>query len=424
MEKLIIKNASVIFVNEKKTRCCDILVENGVISEISDCICRDGAEIFDAGGLVCAPGIVDMHVHLRDPGQTHKEDIFTAAKAAAAGGVTAVLAMPNTKPPVSEPDILKDILARAKGASIRIYQSACVTRSMKGEELTDFDAMRKAGAAAFSDDGRPVENARLMMQALINAARLGVPVLSHAEDLNIVNGGIMNDGKISAALGVKGIHRASEDSSTAREAALAAAVDRRVHICHVSTRGSVAIIRDAKRRGVKITCETAPHYFSLTDDMLLSRDADYRMNPPLREKNDVSAVIDGIIDGTIDAIATDHAPHTAEEKSCFETAPNGVIGLQTLLPAAYTKLVKAGHIDIYRLFELLSCNPAAILGINSNRFEIGDIADMVIFDPEETFTVEKENMLSRSSNTAFKGMELNGAVKYTVCGGKVIYRAQ
>ncbi len=420
--KLVIKNASVVFTDRRVTEKCDITIENGYIKEISDCADCGGAEVIYADGMLLAPGIVDMHVHLRDPGQTHKEDIFTACEAAAAGGVTTMLAMPNTTPPVSEPEVLRDILNRADKAGIRVLQSACVTKGMKGEELADFFALKSAGAAAFSDDGRPVENARLMMQALISASQLGLPVLSHAEDLNIVNGGIMNEGKISKKLGVKGIHRASEDSSTAREIALAAATDCGVHICHVSTFGSVALIRDAKRRGVKVTCETAPHYFSLTEDMLLSRDADYRMNPPLREHKDVEAIIEGIKDGTIDAVATDHAPHTTEEKSCFETAPNGIIGLQTLLPVSYTNLVKAGHIDIYRLFELLCINPSRILGLEQNRLAPGCRADIVLFDPNEKFVVNKDKMLSKSSNTAFKGMTFSGKVKVTVCAGKAVYK--
>lgn len=269
MKSLLIKNATVINCAERSLNKQDIYIEDGAVKEISFLINRDADEIIEAEGLLCGPGIVDMHVHMRDPGQTHKEDMFTMSAAAAAGGVTTVLAMPNTDPPVSSVEVLDDIINRAKGTDINILQSACVTEGMKGERLSDFAALKEAGAVAFSDDGRPVENAGIMLQALKEAAALDVPVLSHAEDLNIVNGGIMNEGEISRKLGVKGIDRASEDASTAREMALASASGCGIHICHVSTRGSVAIIRDAKRRGVKITCETAPHYFTLTDESLL-----------------------------------------------------------------------------------------------------------------------------------------------------------
>lgn len=422
MKSLLIKNATVINCAERSLNKQDIYIEDGAVKEISFLINRDADEIIEAEGLLCGPGIVDMHVHMRDPGQTHKEDMFTMSAAAAAGGVTTVLAMPNTDPPVSSVEVLDDIINRAKGTDINILQSACVTEGMKGERLSDFAALKEAGAVAFSDDGRPVENAGIMLQALKEAAALDVPVLSHAEDLNIVNGGIMNEGEISRKLGVKGIDRASEDASTAREMALASASGCGIHICHVSTRGSVAIIRDAKRRGVKITCETAPHYFTLTDESLLSRDADYRMNPPLREREDVAAVIKGIADGTIDVLATDHAPHTSQEKADFEKAPNGIIGLETLLPISYTNLVRAGHIDIFRLFEMLTYNPASILRTAANRFNEGDRADFVLFDPHEQFKVDVNKLHGKSINTAFKNMSFYGTVKITICGGRIIYR--
>ena len=422
MKSLLIKNATVINCAERSLNKQDIYIEDGAVKEISFLINRDADEIIEAEGLLCGPGIVDMHVHMRDPGQTHKEDMFTMSAAAAAGGVTTVLAMPNTDPPVSSVEVLDDIINRAKGTDINILQSACVTEGMKGERLSDCAALKEAGAVAFSDDGRPVENAGIMLQALKEAAALDVPVLSHAEDLNIVNGGIMNEGEISRKLGVKGIDRASEDASTAREMALASASGCGIHICHVSTRGSVAIIRDAKRRGVKITCETAPHYFTLTDESLLSRDADYRMNPPLREREDVAAVIKGIADGTIDVLATDHAPHTSQEKADFEKAPNGIIGLETLLPISYTNLVRAGHIDIFRLFEMLTYNPASILRMAANRFNEGDRADFVLFDPHEQFKVDVNKLHGKSINTAFKNMSFYGTVKITICGGRIIYR--
>ena len=416
----IIKNANII----QPSECIrgDILIRDGVIQSVGADIESAGADIIDAGGLICAPGIIDMHVHMRDPGQTHKEDMDTVSRAAAAGGVTTILAMPNTSPPVSTPEAVRDILTRAAGSDIRIYQCATITKDMAGSELNDFAELKKSGATALTDDGRPVENSGLMLKALLAAKEIGLPILSHAEELSIAQGGIMNDGEISQKLGVKGIHRAAEDAATARDIAIAAATDCAIHICHVSTAGSAAIIRDAKRRGIKVTAETAPHYLCLSHESLLKRDADYRMNPPLRTAGDVGAMIEAVRDGTIDVIATDHAPHSAEEKSDFESAPFGAIGLETLLPVCYTTLVKPGIITAIELWNLLHRNPANILGLSSTGIEPGAAADMVLFDPEQEFTVDEKKLHGKSQNTPFKGMDLFGKVRMTMCRGKVVFR--
>ncbi len=401
----------------------NILTDGDQVVQISSdpIVCPEDTQVIHAGGKYVFPGFIDMHVHFRDPGQTYKEDIYTGSEAAAAGGVTSVACMPNTKPPVDSVETIRYILDKAADAKTRVYPVACVTRDMEGKELTDMAALKNAGAVAFSDDGRPVKNARVMLEGMQHAACVGRKVLSHCEDLDLIAGGIMHKGDVSRLLGVPGMDRASEDSITAREICLSASSGAPIHICHVSTKGSVDLIRNAKAQGVRVTCETAPHYFILDHQKLLSRDADYRMNPPLREQKDIRAVLGGLADGTIDCIITDHAPHSAEEKADFYTAPNGVVGLETSFAACYTYLVKTGVITMRRLVELMSENPAAILGIPGGSIEEGGIADITIADLDRSWTVEPEKLHSKSKNTVFKGMTLRGKVVTTICRGKIVY---
>ena len=382
---------------------------------------QPGDAILDAGGKVLLPGLVDMHVHLRDPGFTHKEDILTGCEAAAAGGVTTVACMPNTKPVTDSAEVVRYILDKAAGAKARVCPVAAITRGLAGEELTDMVSLKAAGAAAVSDDGKPGPSARLMRAGMERAEGAGLLTISHCEDLDLIHGGIMHLGSVSRELGVPGMDRASEDSVTARELALAESAGTRIHIAHVSTAGAAAFIRAAKARGVRATCETAPHYFLLTHELLRSRDADYRMNPPLREPADLEAMKEAILDGTIDCIVTDHAPHTAAEKTDFEKAPNGVVGLETSFAASYTGLVKTGLISLGRLVELMSVNPARILGVPGGHIRPGDPADLVLMDLGRTWTVEPSMLHSKSKNTVFKGMELTGKAVCTLCGGKIVY---
>ena len=378
--------------------------------------------VIDAKGKLCAlPGLFDMHVHFRDPGLTYKEDIITGANAAKAGGFTGVACMPNTKPPIDSPEGVKYVFEKAKKTGIDVFPIACVTKGMKGQELCDYDALKAAGVTAISDDGRPVENAELMRQAIEKTNENGLIVTSHCEDLKIINGGIINKGDISEKLGVKGMDRASEDYITAREICLAMSCNARVHICHVSTKGSVNIIRAAKKDGVKVTCKTAPHYFTFTDEKLLARGADFRMSPPLRTEEDRAAVEEAVLDGTIDCIITDHAPHAPEEKADFEKAPNGVVGLETSLAATLTALYHTGKISLQRLVTLMCVNPRRILSIPGGSLRPGDIADICIFDPNEEWVVDPAKLHSKSKNTCFKGMTLKGRVKYTVLDGKIVY---
>ena len=400
---------------------CDMLIQDGVIAKF----CRDWPDAagrsIDGSRLTALPGLFDMHVHLRDPGQTHKEDIFTGAAAALAGGVTGVACMPNTTPAIDSVDTVRYICEKASHTGVEVHPVGCITKGLKGEEMCDYAALKEAGICAISDDGRPVECAETMRKALIQAAELGIPVISHCEDLSIIDGGIVNRGKVSETLGVKGMDRASEDYITAREIILAASANVPIHIAHVSTYGSVEIIRHAKAQGVKVTCETCPHYFLMTEDAVLSGDADYRMNPPLRTEKDRKAVLEGVLDGTIDCIVTDHAPHAPEEKADFYHAPNGVIGMETSL-AASLKLVHAGMLTLPQLVEKMAENPRRILGLPQHKLAVGEPADITLVDLDYHWIVDPEKMHSKAKNVIWKGKTLVGKPVYTITDGVIRYQ--
>ena len=427
MEKMLIANARILdpSCEPPVDFIGDILIEGDRIIKVGSNLAQtkiaQGAQHIDASGLCAAPGFLDIHVHLRDPGFTHKEDIITGCKAAAAGGVTGVCCMPNTKPVTDSEEVLSYILDKAKDADARVYPIASITKGMLGQELNDIAALHACGAVAVSDDGRPVENGSMMLKALKEAYKAGVPVISHCEDLTIIDGGIINEGRTSKQLGVKGMDRASEDSITAREIVLAESSDTAIHIAHVSTKGSVQLIREAKARGVKVTCETAPHYMMMTDELLLSYNANFRMNPPLREQEDCEAIVEGVLDGTIDAIVTDHAPHAAEEKANFLKAPNGIVGLETSFAAACTVLVHQCGMSLLDLVKLMSTNPANLLRLPGGTLREGSLADIVLFDPDRSWTVDAEKLHSKSKNTPFDGLELTGRVVRTILGGKTVF---
>ncbi len=419
MSSILIKNIRAVDTLIDQTT--DVLIEDGKITMVENNIRSGADEVIDGTDFVLMPSLFDMHVHLRDPGFTHKEDVISGCAAALAGGVTGVLAMPNTKPPCDDPEIIRYIKNKAEGTGVDVYPVGCITGGMKGNGLCDYEALKEAGCICISDDGRPVENAENMRKALELSNENGLLVASHCEDLSIINGGIMNKGETSAKLGVPGMDRASEDYITAREMILASSVGARIHICHVSTEGSTAMIRFAKSRGVRVTCETAPHYFMLTDKLLEKRDADYRMNPPLRTPADVQAIIDGIKDGTIDCIITDHAPHAAEEKAAFEKAPNGVVGLETSLAATLTALYHTGEITLKKVIELMCVNPRRILGLEVPSIRVGSTADLVVADLDKKWTVEPEKLHSKSHNSVFKGMTLTGKPMITISKGIIRY---
>ncbi len=399
----------------------DIYIADGKIKHVADSIEMKADIEIDGTGLAVMPSFFDMHVHFRDPGFTHKEDVITGCNAALAGGVTGVLCMPNTKPPVDNPETVKYIIDKAEDTGVEVYPVGCITNGMCGKGLCDYDELKQSGVLAVSDDGRPVENAEQMREALEKSNNNGLLVISHCEDLSIINGGIMNKGEMSEKLGVKGMDRVSEDMITAREIILAKSVNSRIHIAHVSTEGSTEIIRQSKKTGVKVTCETCPHYFLLTDEKLAARDADFRMNPPLRTADDVKAIIDGIVDGTIDCIVTDHAPHTAEEKADFEKAPNGVVGLETSFAAAITGLYHTGKVSLNKIVELMSVNPRKLLGLPFISIKDDETADLVIADLNKEWIVEPGKLHSKSHNTVFKGMTLKGKPIMTISKGEIRY---
>lgn len=418
---MLIRNGYVIDPSQGIDMQADVLIEDGRIVRIAEKITDHVDRVLEARGLTIVPGLIDMHVHLRDPGFTYKEDIHTGCGAAVAGGVTSVLCMPNTKPVTDSEEVIDYINEQAARARAKVYITGAITKGMAGGEPADFEMYKRLGVKAVSDDGKPVESDAMMENALIEADKNGLLVTSHCEDLAIINGGIMNLGKVSAELCVPGMDRRSEDSITEREILLAEKNNVRVHIAHVSTKGSVEIIRQAKARGVKVTCETCPHYFAYTDERLRTKDADMRMNPPLREKEDVEAIIAGIVDGTIDCIVTDHAPHAKKEKQDFMKAPNGTVGLETSLAAGIRFLVEPGIISLNRLIELMSVNPAKILGIEGGSLKPGMPADMALIDTSVKWTVLPERLNSKSKNTVFKFERMQGRVRYTFVNGEIVF---
>ena len=423
MASYLLKNLHIVSPADSLDLIGDIRIADGKFAAAASMLVPQPEDtVLDFTGKTAFPGLIDMHVHLRDPGFTHKEDVLTGCEAAAAGGVTAVACMPNTNPVTDSPEVLRYILEKAADAKAKVYPVAAITNGMKGEALTDMAALKEAGAVAVSDDGKPVPSARLMMEGMLRAEQNGLLTISHCEDLDLIHGGIMHKGSVSEELGVPGMDRASEDAVTAREIALADSAGTRIHIAHVSTAGAADFIRSAKKRGVRVTCETAPHYFLLTHELLRKQDADYRMNPPLREESDAAAMREAVIDGTIDCIVTDHAPHAREEKADFRKAPNGVVGLETSFAASYTGLVKSGLIPLSRLIELMSVNPARILGIPGGHIRAGEPADLAIADLEKTWTVEPDRLHSKSKNTVFKGMQFTGKIICTLKDGEIVYR--
>ena len=423
--KLLIKNGRLVFPVTGTVVLQDVLVENGVISLMERGLDPEGCDrVIDASGLMVAPGLVDMHVHLRDPGLTYKEDILTGCAAAARGGVTAMACMANTSPAVDCPEQVEYVLNRARqGCGVEVYPIAAVSKGLRGEEPTDAEALKDAGAVALSDDGNNVDNANLMRDVLIRARGLDLPVLCHCEDTTMVAGRAVNEGSVSRQLWLEGRPAIAEEIMVMRDAMLAEETGAHVHICHVSTAKSVDIIRRMKKRGVRLTCETCPQYFTLTEDEVLTQGAMARVNPPLRTRNDVAGIVAGLRDGTIDVIATDHAPHSAEEKARSLTrAPSGMIGLETSLAIALTQLYHTRRMDLPAIIKRMSTTPADILRLSRGRMSLGAQADLVLFDPDEEWTVDPEQFASKARNTPFAGRKVKGRVKYTIVAGNIIYQ--
>lgn len=418
---MIIKNGFLVDPASGREQRSDIRISDGLIAEIGDCIDAESEEeILDASGLVVAPGLIDTHIHFRDPGFTYKEDLHTGSLAAAKGGFTSVVCMANTSPTVDSVPVLSDILRRAEAEPVRIYQAAAVSCSLKGETMTDMAALKDAGACGFTDDGIPLRNAAFLYEAMQHAASLGVPISLHEEDPAFIKNNGINQGPVSDALGIYGSPAIAEESLVARDCLLALRSGADVVIQHISSGMSVEIVRMYKLLGAKLHAEATPHHFTLTDQAVLTHGTLAKMNPPLRTEEDRHAIIQGLSDGTIDLIATDHAPHSEEEKSrSITAAPSGIIGLETSLSLGITSLVRPGYLSLLELLEKMTANPAALYHLPGGSIRIGAPADLVLFDPEETWTPTE--YVSKSSNSPFTGTEMYGKVHYTICRGRIIY---
>lgn len=420
--RTLLKNGTLIDYKTKTNEKKDILIENDKIIKIEKEINEKADKIIDCTNLNIIPGMIDMHCHLREPGFEHKETIKTGSESAVAGGFTTICPMPNTKPTPDSAIILQKIIEEAKKVNLcNILPYASVSKGEKGEELVDFEELKKAGAIAFSDDGMPVVNSKMMREAILEADKLGTFVASHCEEKSVAAGTI-NSGKVAEQLGVEGVLPEAEEIMAAREIVIAETNHVRAHICHISTKTTKDMVRDAKKRGVKITCETCPHYFTFTVEEVLKSGVNAKMNPPLREEKDRQAIIEGLKEGTIDAIITDHAPHAEEEKNKgLKEAPNGIIGFETALSAEIMNLIDTGDLDYLDLVRLTSYQPAQLLKIDRGSIEVGKIADITIFDPNEEYTYTKEMIVSKSKNSPFIGKKLKGRVQYTIVGGRVVY---
>lgn len=418
---LLIKNGRVIDPETGRDEIADILTESETIIKIGKNLSpQEGFRVIDAEGFAVSPGFIDVHVHFRDPGYTYKEDIHTGSMAAVRGGYTTVVCMANTNPPVDNADTLEYILNKAKDSPINVLQAACITKGMKGTELVDMELLKDMGAVGFSDDGFPIMNSHLVIKAMEEAKRLNVPVSFHEEDPSLIETAGINQGRISGTMGLGGASHLAEDVMVARDCAIASATGAKVNIQHLSSGMSVEIIRCARRSGANVTAESSPHHFSMTEDDVLKYGTDAKMNPPLRTEQDRRKIIEGLADDTIQIIATDHAPHSSEEKKReFTKSPSGIIGLETALSVGITHLVDKGHLSLIKLLEKMTVNPAKLYNLSSGRLQEGHPADMVIFGHEEKWTVK--DFSSKSSNSPFLGAELNGKVKYTICRGRVVY---
>ena len=423
MAKILIKGGRVISPAQKFDDTCDVLIEKGKIAAIGKDLDAQGAEVVDADGKIVTPGLVDIHVHLRDPGLEYKEDIASGTLSAVTGGFTSIACMPNTKPVNDNQSVTNYILNKVKEEGhCRVFPIASISKGLQGESMTEMGELKGLGVYGVSDDGKPVSNAQLMRRAMEYAKPFGITIVTHAEDLELVGSGVMNEGPVSTELGLKGIPWVAEDAATAREIMLAEFTGAHLHVAHVSTKGSIDLVRQAKKRGVNVTCEATPHHFTLTDEAVRGYNTNAKMNPPLRSAEDREAVRQGIADGTVDAIATDHAPHHIDEKNVeFNIAMNGIVGLETALPLSL-QLVEDGLIDLPKAVALLTCGPAAALGIPAGQLEEGGVADVTVIDPELEWTVDAQKLVSKSKNTPFDGWKMNGAALCTIVGGKIAYR--
>ena len=420
---ILIKNGRLINPSENLDKVMDIFVEDGIIKEKAESIEKQADTVIDAAGCYVMPGLIDLHVHFRDPGLTYKEDIETGSKAAAKGGFTTVCCMPNTKPVVDNVETVKYIIEKGEKTGLtNVLPVGAVTKNMAGVEITDVEELKKAGICAISEDGKSVMNSGVYRKAMKNAAKANVPVLAHCEDINLVEGGVINLGDKSSELGVKGISNSVEDVIAMRDIMLAKETGATLHLCHCSTKDSVEMVKRAKEEGIKVTAEVCPHHFSMCSDDITSNDGNFKMNPPLRAREDMEALIKGLQDDIMDVISTDHAPHSAEEKAKdLEHAPFGIVGLETSVALTVTNLVKKGYLTPMQMAAKMSYNPAKVLGIPKGTLDEGKIADITIIDPDKEYTIDVNTFESKGKNTPFDGYKVSGEVEYTILNGKVVY---
>lgn len=421
---ILIKNGRVIDPASATDRVADVLIVGGKIAAVGTSLPTAGAAVFDASGLIVAPGFIDMHVHLREPGFEHAETIESGARAAAAGGFTSICAMPNTKPVNDSATVTSYIVEKARRmAVVNVFPIGAITKGSQGEELAAIGAMKAAGAVAISDDGRPVMNSRVMRRAMEFARSYGLPVIDHCEDLNLSAGGDMHEGALSVRWGLRGIPSASEDVMVARDLVLAQLTGTRFHVAHISTRNAVAMVEYARLQGLPVTCEATPHHFSLTDEDMLPYDSNYKMKPPLRAACDRGAVVEGIVRGTVSAIATDHAPHAGSDKMQeFEACPFGIIGLETAMASALEELVRPGKITVNRLVELFTTGPESVLRLGRGTLSPGAPGDVTIFGTDFQWTYDVNQSCSRSRNSPFHGHTFRGGPLATVVNGEFVWK--
>ncbi|MDD4266617.1 MAG: dihydroorotase [Pirellulales bacterium] len=425
MSRLLIQNGRVIDPSQKLDRVTNLLIEGGRIAAF-DVESADGAAALDASGKIVAPGLIDIHVHLRDPGQEEDETIETGTAAALAGGFTSIACCPNTDPPIDSQGTVEYIKQKAARAdNCNVYAIACVSKNREGKELSEIGQLVEAGAVGISDDGAPVYSPELLRRAFEYCLMFGIPVMNHAEILELTQHGVMHEGVTQLVLGLGGIPAAAEDVMVSRDVALAEATGGRLHVMHVSSGGSIHIIRRARKRGVRVTTEVTPHHFTLTDECLRTFDSNYKMNPPLRGPGHVQACIEGLQDGTIDCIVTDHAPHAKEKKMReLDQAPFGVVGLETALGLVVTRLIEPGHLTWSQALEKMTINPARVIGVPKGTLAAGADADVVVIDPKARWKVDPAKFLSKSTNTPFAGWELTGRADAVIVGGRLKFQRQ
>jgi dihydroorotase len=417
---MLLKNATLLHNN--KEEIIDVLIEDGKIKETGKNLSAD-AEVIECSGLLLTPGLVDVHVHLREPGFEHKETIESGTKAAARGGFTTICPMPNTQPIIDTAERLNDLNSRIeKDAVIKVLPYVSITTGLKGETLVDFNSLKQGGAFAFTDDGVGVQSADMMYRAMQQAAKIDMAIVAHTEENTLIYGGAIHEGKTSEKLGVKGIPAITESTQIARDVLLAEAAGCHYHVCHVSTKESVRVIRDAKRAGIKVTAEVTPHHLVLDENDITEKDPNFKMNPPLRGSDDREALIAGLLDGTLDFIATDHAPHHEDEKAAgIETAPFGIVGIENAFQLLYTKLVKTGVFTLQQLIDWMTIKPSAVFGLNSGTIEANKPADLTLIDLNREYRLDKNEFVSKAKNTPFHGINLTSDIVMTIADGKIVY---